>query len=259
MGGRPKRVRSGAAEEERKKALELAERTGVPLWGAFRVVRDEISLNALLKSMMRREKFQRLQKSGLDPDLAGHVASGSLPDWRAKVLQDMRRAGRAKFTRDRVEMAYREKLPTALWRFGEEWAHGSVAKARTYDFSFQIADAAEPSQVFKHDVKMLCLPDDMEVVASARRFDKRVVKEGLGASRDRSDRYRPTDEQLAAARDQQCLVKWIFRDGTAIEAKVVAFGRWDADLSIDAGASVTLFFHALHKATDRGLTNAISK
>ena len=117
----------------------MSVRTGVPLWGAFRVVRGEVSLNDLLKSLLRREKFQKLQtKDGLDADLAGHVASGTLPLWRAQVLQDMRRIGRGKFTRDRLEMAFKDGLPVAIWRFGEaDWEVGRVLKSRTYDFQFQ--------------------------------------------------------------------------------------------------------------------------
>lgn len=239
-------------DAERREAQDLAERTGVPLWGAFRVIRGELTLNELLKSMMRREKFQRLQKNGLDPDLAGHVASGSLPQWRATVLQDMRVAGRAKFTRDRIEMAWRENLPTALWAFGQEdWVSGFIKRARTYDFMFDAVNTSEPVSIFKHDVKMLCHPDDLETIRSQRRFDKRVLTEGLGASRDRKDRYRPTDQSLSNARSSGESVRWVFRDGSGIDGRILAFGRWDIDIVVmaDAPAPATLFFHALHPAT----------
>ena len=239
--------------EERTKAKELAERTGVPLWGAYRIIRGETTLNDLLKSMMRREKFQRLRGQGMDSDLAGHVSAGTLPAWRAKVLQEMRHAGRGKFTRDRIEMAHREELPLGLWRFGQDWAAGRVVHTRTYDFNFQVDGVDEPVTVFKHDVKMLCHPADLEAVVAARRFDKKVLKMGLGASRERKDRYRPTDEQLCAVRDAGKAAKWVFRDGTAVHGKIVAFGRWDADLVLEGDANASLFFHALHEATDRGL------
>lgn len=244
--------------EERKKAQELSERTGVPLWGAFRVVRGELTLNELLKSMLRREKFQRLQKDGLDPDLAGHVASGSLPDWRAAVLQEMRTAGRSKFTRDRVEMACREKLPIAIWRFGaDDWEVGGVARARTYDFDLAVDGKDDTEIVFKHDVKMVCNPDDLEPIRDARRFDKKVLQQGLAASKERKDRFRPTDEQLSKLREQAGEVRWIFRDGTAIGGRVHAFGRWDMDMFVPGDAPATLFFHALHPSTDRQIEKVL--
>lgn len=249
--------RKDANGGERKKAQELAERTGVPLWGAYRVVRSEITLNELLKSMLRREKFQKLQKQGLDADLAGHVASGSLPVWRAQILQDMRTKGRPKFTRDRIEMTARDKRPISVWRFGQEdWEVGDVLRARTYDFQFRAGEAKEPDVVFKHDVKMLCEPADVEALRGARRFEKKVLKEGLGASKERKDRYRPTDEQLCKVRDSGNAVKWVFRDGTSVVGSVAAFGRWDMGLELDNGALATLFFHALHGATDRNLEQA---
>ena len=253
--------RASEKDTERLEAQKLAQRTGVPLWGAFRIIRGEVSLNELLKAMMRREKFQRLQKSGLDPDLAGHVASGSLPQWRATVLQDMRTAGRAKFTRDRIEMAYQEGLPTAIWAFGQDdWLAGQIQKARTYDFVFVPADGAESLTIFKHDVKMMCLPSDMDAVRGQRSFDKRVLSEGLGASRDRKDRYRPTDEELSQVRGTNRAVRWVFRDGTGVDGVVVAFGRWDVDIAIpgDDSAPCSLFFHALHPNTQKSLRRLLA-
>ena len=255
-------VRDSEKEAERDEAQKLAQRTGVPLWGAFRVIRGEVSLNELLKSMMRREKFQRLQKGGLDPDLAGHVASGSLPEWRANVLQEMRTAGRAKFTRDRIEMAHREKLPIAIWAFGhDDWQAGSITKARTYDFNFLPDSGDENSTVFKHDVKMICHPDDLATLQTQRRFDKRVLNEGLGASRERKDRYRPTDEELSGARSKGKDIRWVFRDGTGLDGRVLAFGRWDVDIVVGGEngefAPATVFFHALHPATAKQIQRVI--
>ncbi len=250
------RSKSGSDKpEERQKALELAERAGIPLWGAFRVVRGEVTLNQLLKSMLRREKFQRLQKEGLDPDLAGHVASGSLPRWRAAALQEMRKAGRTKFTRDRLEISHRAKEPLALWRFGQDdWEVGRVTKSRTYDFTYETPSSPEPVVVDKHNVKMVCSPEDLEVLRKARKHEKQVLKQELGASKDRNERYRPADQQLCNARDQGANIRWIFRDGTAVVGQVQAFGRWDIDVIVDS-REATLFFHALHRATDRHLAD----
>jgi len=255
QGGRPK---APDKEAERKQAQELAARTGVPLWGAFRVIRGEVKLNELLQSMLRREKFRKLRdRDGLDPDLAGHVAGGSLPKWRADVLQEMRRAGRTKFTRDRIAMAHKESLPIAIWQFGQDdWNEGRIVKARTYDFNFAdltAADDADPAMIFKHDVKMVCNPHDLEGMRAARKFEKSVLNEGLGSSRERRDRYRPTDAELCAARDNDAIIKWVFRDGTAIRARVHAFGRWDIDVLTDDGTPGTVFFHALHAATGKAM------
>ena len=240
--------------EERKKAQDLATRSGVPLWGAFRVVRGETTLDLLLKSMLRREKFKRFQaKDGLDPDLAGHVASGSLPMWRAKALQEMRQVGRGKFTRDRLEMALREGTALALWRFGvDDWQVGHIIKARTYDVLFAV-EGQENALVFKHDLKMVCAPDDLEVVRKACSTDTKTIEEGLGASRDRKERYRPTDEKLLEVRTRGRNVKWTFRDGTMITGKIHAFGRWDLDLALGADGA-TLFFHSLHPNSAKSFT-----
>jgi hypothetical protein len=252
--GRPKPGKGSKEKlDEREKALELTERAGIPLWGAFRVVRGEITLNELLKSMLRREKFRRLQKEGLDPDLSGHVASGSLPRWRAVALQDMRKAGRSKFTRDRIEIALREETPLGVWCFDKEWMVGRVLKARTYDFMYEHGGADKPELVHKHDVKMICGPDAVEALGGNARVDDQVKEMGLSASKDRNERYRPTDQQLCRARDAAASIRWTFRDGTTVRAKVIAFGRWDIDLELKGGEGGTIFFHALHQATEAQL------
>jgi len=249
------KVESKQKAEDRTRAQELATRTGVPVWGAFRVIRGELSLNELLKSLMRREKFARLQQGGLAPDLAGHVASGALEEWRAQALQDMRNAGRVRFAADRIEIAHREKLRTAVWRFGQaDWEVGQVTKSRTYDFRFQVGQ--QESDVYKHDVKMLCNPDDLSDLRAASGHDEQLHAKGLGASKDRHDRYRPSDKLLCTARDSESDVKWMFRDGTAVSGRVHAFGRWDMDLVLDSGTYATLFFHALHSNTEVSLSSS---
>ena len=248
-----KGTRAREQDDERKKARELAERTGVPIWGAFRVIRGELSLNDLLKTMLRRDKFRRLRdREGLDADLAGHVASGTLSQWRAQLLQDMRKTGRTKFTRDRLKMVALEKTPVAICRFGtDEWEVGMVTRTRTYDFQFR--GDGEPGFVFKHDVKMLCEAAHLPVITASLKRDKRVLQEGLAASRERKDRYRPDDELLARLVGEDRQRRWVLRDGTVVNGRLVAFGRWDVDLAVDDEASVTVFFHALHEDTAKHL------
>ncbi len=249
--GGPKRA--NLAEEEARKAEELAKKSGIPVWGAYRVIRGEVTLNDLVQELIRRERFGKLQKSGMDSDLAGHVASGNLPEWRASVLMEMRRAGRKRFSDDRIESAGNEKGRLAVWRFGEaEVEVGGVAVARTYDFDLLRDGTEAPLLIYKHDVKVASAPEAAEAMAAARRFEKKVVQEGLGASRERKDRYRPPEELLAKAVTRGGMIRWVFRDGTALEGPVKAFGRWDMDVAVGEHM-VTVFFHALHAATDRYL------
>ena len=239
--------------EEQLAARELAEKSGVPLWGAYRVIRGDITLNQLLKSMMRREKFRKLQSNdGLDADLAGHVANDSLSMWRAKMLQDMRGAGRSKFTRDRIAIAHSEKLAISMWCFASQgWTTGTIVRCRTYDFDFK-SQEGETTKLFKHDIKLLCHPDDLTGVKSMCDVRGDVESEGLSASKKREDRYRPKDEQLEKAKSEGRIIRWVFRDGSTVQGSVFAFGRWDLDI-IANGSTATLFFHALHSNTDAQL------
>ena len=255
-----KRAAANLAHDQAAAAAEVAERSGVPLWGAYRIVRGELTLNELLQELIRRERFERLQKAGMDSDLAGHVVSGTLDEARAGILMKMRQAGRRRFSDDRIESAGESGARLALWRFGaSDLEVGCVVKARTYDFDFKTTGApgsdepdGAPVLVYKHDVKLLTTPENAPAVAAARRFEKKVLQEGLGPSREKRDRYRPSEDLLAKVTAAGTVLRWVFRDGTAIEGRAKSFGRWDVDLDV-GDASLTLFLHALHSATDRNL------
>ncbi len=100
---------------------------------------------------------------------------------------------------------------------------------------------------------MICDPENVPALISNARNDDVVQKEGLAASKERDDRYRPSDEQLCKARDAKASIRWTFRDGTTVKGKVVAFGRWDIDIELKDGGIGTVFFHALHRETGRQL------
>jgi hypothetical protein len=250
MSGDSARSDKSKDPQEQQEARDLAEKSGVPLWGAYRVIRGELTLNDLLKSMMRREKFKTLKSQhGLDADLAGHVANDSLPIWRAKLLQDMRGAGRSKFTRDRISIAHSEKLAVAVWCFGaDEWIVGNITRCRTYDFDFKPTKGAG-SKIHKHNIKALCHPNDVEAIDGACGVDAEVRALGLQSSKSREERYRPADQQLKTAKSREQAVKWVFRDGSTLIGNIFAFGRWDLDL-LTQGSTTTLFFHALHVSTN---------
>ena len=199
---------------EQIQAQNLSAETGVPLWAAYRVVRGEVNLDQLLKSMMRKEQFRKLQEQqGFDSDLAGHVVSGALPLWRAKALQEMRGSGRTRFSRDRIALMAKEKLQLSMWQFGEtEWISAIVRKSRTYDVSLKLK-GGQTKKVLKHNIKAVCHPRDLDLVKMATGLEKTIARQRLTASKERKDRYRPTDEQLVALKASGKPVYWVFRDG----------------------------------------------
>ncbi len=258
-GGRPGRGRPRSARrfsrqpldpELRARAVDIAERSGIPLGEAYRVARGQASLNDVLQQLLRRERLRRLvEREGMDPSLAGQVVSGDLSLARARLLQDLRAAGRSRFTEDRIAAAGKRGGRVAIWTFEDGWLVGTVQKARTYDFDFLRTGAEEAALVHKHDVKALAAPEAVPAIQERIQRIKAIAQLGLGASSNKEDRYHPTESELVRLRETRRNVLWVFRDGTTVLGKVVAFGRWDADVELTGGTAVTVFFHALHAET----------
>jgi len=252
-GKKPAAARPGVRDEKtelKSQAQKLAKDKGVPLVHAYRILKGQASLNDVLKGMMRKERFDQLvAREGIDRELAGQVASGHLPKQRAVLLTRMRTLRKQKLHIDGIKAAELEKKRVALDLFGKGWTIGRVRAARPYDFDF-LADGAEKvDKYFKHDVKALCQVEDLEPTTRASSQDERIVALSLGATEDREQRIRPEDDLMLRFIDDQRIVRFTMRDGEQILGRLRSFGRWDAELVLDGGEVITVFFHGLHKSS----------
>ncbi|MCB9787754.1 MAG: hypothetical protein H6744_13815 [Deltaproteobacteria bacterium] len=250
-GGKDVRPSSGDADEQ-ERAKALATEKGIPAVHALRVVRGEASLNDVLKALMRKERAQRLvERDGLDPGLAGQVASGHLSRERALLVQRIRQHRPHRIDRDALKLAEVGKTPIAFQTFGHPWVTGLVAEARTYEFDVQVdgAEGGSTSTVQKHDVKLVAQPDQIEGIEAGAGQDDGVVAENLGGTADRGARVRPEDEALIDLVESNTVIRCVLRDGQLLVGRIRSFGRWDFDLELQNGAAVTVLFHAVHPAS----------
>lgn len=252
-GKKPLVARPGVRDEKtelKTQAQKLAKDKGVPLVHAYRILKGQASLNDVLKGMMRKERFDQLvAREGIDRELAGQVASGHLPKQRAVLLTRMRTLRKQKLHIDGIKAAELDKKRVALDLFGKGWTIGRVRAARPYDFDF-LADGSEKvDKYFKHDVKALCQVEDLEAATRSTSRDERVGALGLAATEDREQRIRPEDDIMLRFIDDQRIVRFTMRDGEQLLGRLRSFGRWDAELVLDGGEIVTVFFHGLHKSS----------
>lgn len=233
--------------------MELAKDKGVPLAHAHRIVQGRTTLNDVLKLMMRQERFERLVKvDGLDPSLAGQVASGHLSKDRALVVTRIRKARNYPLDHDALKVAEIEKKPVLLDLFGRGWVLGLIKTARVYDFDFVVTGTEEPELVHKHDVKAVADETAASGIEASGGVDEEIKSQGLLATAERAERVRPTDQELLALMEADMEVTFVMRDGESLVGKVVSFGRWDVTVALSGGdaddpALVTVLFHALHK------------
>lgn len=237
-----------AAEQEQAK--KLAEDKGIPPVHALRVVRNEVSLNDVLKALMRKDRAARLvERDGLDPGLAGQVASGHLTRERALELQRIRTHRSHRIDRDALKIAEVEQHPVGVLLFDQGWLIGIIGEARTYEFDLKSGEDGTTTVVQKHDVKMVCSPSAVPGLQSACGEDTRLKDTGLGGTADREERVRPADADMLDLIDDETPVSLIMRDGETYAGVIRSFGRWDLELEVDGGHRANVLFHALHKST----------
>jgi hypothetical protein len=242
--------RASVSEEKlalREKAQNLSKEKNIPLIHAYRILKGQTTLNEVLKAMMRKERFeQMITRDGIDRELAGQVASGHLSKQRAVLLTRMRTLRKQKLHIDGIKAAEIEKVKVGLDIFGRGWVAGRVRNVRPYEFDFFAEEAERSERFFKHDVKAMCVADELDVVRASVGVDEAVQREGLGATDDRAARIRPDDESLLTAIEKSRVVRFTMRDGETILGKIRSFGRWDAEVCLEGGELVTVFFHGLH-------------
>lgn len=243
--GRP--LVSDEKTELKAQAQKLAKEKGVPLVHAYRILKGQTTLNDVLKGMMRKERFEQLvAREGVDRELAGQVASGHLPKQRAVLLTRMRTLRKQKLHIDGIKAAEVEKKKIGIDVFGRGWMLGRVRAARPYDFDFLADGADKADKLFKHDVKAVCTAEDFEAAKGACDTDTAIKDLGLAQTEDRTQRVRPTDDTMLRFIDDQRIVRFTMRDGEQILGRLRSFGRWDAEIVLEGGELVTVFFHGLH-------------
>lgn len=244
-----KKLPPEAVAKQQELARKLAADKGIPQVHALRVVRGEVSLSTILKNLMRKERATRLvERDGLEPGLAGQVASGHLSRQRALELQQIRTFRKHRIDRDALKLAEISQAQIAVGCFDGSWASGQILEARTYEFDLAPIDGGETKLIQKHDVKLVCLAENVDQLREVEVYDDAIREAGLGGTADRSERIRPTDGRMLQLIDNQESVECVLRDGSRFQGTLQSFGRWDMALEVKGVGGVTILFHSLHKS-----------
>ena len=232
-------------EEARKLALDK----GIPQVHALRVIRGEVSLSIVMKDLMRKEHATSLiEQDGLEPGLAGQVASGHLSRERALELQRIRSFRKERIDRDALKLAEINEAEIGVGCFDGSWFVGRVTEARTYECDFVETEGDAKRLIQKHDVKVVCAAEIVQDLRKVEQVLDAVRDAGLAGTADRSERVRPTDARLLHLIDEAETINCVLRDGSGYVGRVRSFGRWDMSIDVEGAGEITVLFHALHKS-----------
>ncbi|MBM4394183.1 MAG: hypothetical protein FJ087_00660 [Deltaproteobacteria bacterium] len=233
-----------ATPEEKAKAQQVVERSGIPLPQAILVVRGQVTLNDVLKEMLAREKVEKLVKEGFDRSLAGQVAHGRLDLERARRIQKVWTTQNASFHSDRMK-DLPVGAPVMVSLFDAGAVRGLVQDVSRYDLVLRTEAGPEPVTVKKHDIKFYCALGYADRVLASVGRDAEVAALGLKASTSLADRFRPEDALVLQWVPSAAPKRLVLRDGDALTGVPVRIARYEIELDVGDGATVCVLTHAL--------------
>jgi hypothetical protein len=230
--------------EERTKAADVAKRSGIPFPRAVLVIRGHETLDHVLKDLFTRQRRDRFVREGMDPSLAGQVATGRLELDRARRIQTIWQAQNASFHSDRL--AALEGLQVGISVFGRGLIVGRLIHVGRYDVTIA-GDGAGPTETLKkHDIKFYFRAEHADLVAAALGDDPETAALALGPSTVLAERWRP-DENLAIGwATNHPLVRFRFRDGATLAGRPLRVALYEVEIACGE-ANVGVLTHALLK------------
>jgi len=230
--------------EERTKATDVAKRSGIPFPRAVLVIRGKESLDHVLKDLFTRQRRDRFVREGLDPSLAGQVATGRLELDRAKRIQTVWKAQNASFHSDRLALLEGQSVGLSL--FGRGLVVGRLVHVGRYEVAIDPDGAAPAETVKKHDIKFYFRAEHLSDVGAVLGEDPETAAQGLGPSTALAERWRP-DENLAIGwATRHPVVRFRFRDGSTVAGRPLRVALYEVEIACGE-ATVGVLTHALLK------------
>jgi len=240
-----KRVGAGGKVAS-SKVRELAEKTGISHRDAARVVSGKMTVAAVLKEMMQREKLRPLIDRGeLEESLAGQVVRGMITLDKGLLMTRLHKTSDWRGTQSLFDDLLGAGETAMFFMFGREPFEANVKENLKYDVVLMTGDD-QIEKVVKHDIIMVCKKEELDELLSARTVDGELAKQQLGPSTSFVDRFRSRKETLFDLHEKQRAVRVTFRDGTILEGRMGWFGKWEVQLVVSEGCAPVVFLHAFH-------------
>jgi len=245
--------KSALAIEQQAQVEALVTRSGIPLSAAWRVVRKEATLDAVLKSLLRQEVCRGLVERGMARSLAGQVAAGELAEGKAWVSQRAMQHPGYSHKRSRLREAAASAEPMTLGRLAAPPLSGTVVEVQRYDLRLTVPDE-EPSKLDKHELKLVVAAPDWPAVAAALQAVPEIAAQGLSGTAALGERLVIDLAARLDLLDRRRPVRLVFRDGETLGGRPVWCSAYELGVQVPrpgaAPCEVAVFFHALLRIED---------
>jgi hypothetical protein len=247
-----KQAKSKLDPETRKKANEVATRSGIPMALAYRVVRGEMTLNEALKRMLFEHKVaQLIEQHGLLRSAAVNVALGTLDLERAVLAEQLRMSPARQPYRSVLADLVRSGAEATFLAYGEAPILARVRRNERYDCLLGLADGSD-RPLEKHSLLLVSPTASAADLGAYLERDEALASEKLGPSTSYKERFRSNKRVLFQHHRDEVLTRVVLRDGTLLTGRIGWFGIWEFELALveprtrSAGPMVVVFRHAMH-------------
>jgi hypothetical protein len=269
--GKPRKKKSPYTPEQRAKADELMERSGIPRPMALQVASGQMTLNDALTRLMRKEQARKLaEKEGIELNEAFHVLSGKVSVEQLQILKQLKVSPARQPDRSVLVDLLESGAPAMFHRFGHEPYEARVVGVEKYDCTLESPDG-EREELQKHELKLAApLPatagegaspsaaSEEQAPGPTFSHDAEVAAQELGPSIRFTDRFRSSKRVLFRLYRDQIPMRVTFRDGEQLEGYVGWHGKYEYQLlgaiPIDedltrplAPGHVVIFRHAMQR------------
>ena len=238
---------SGRSREVLERASEIAERSGLAEKDAVRVAMGNATVRQVLEEMMFREEVERLMKAhGLQRGAAREVARGTADLESLLLLRELRECEAWRRNESVLDRFHRDGKDGIFHLFGRQPFRARVARIQKYDCWLAQA-GREPEKMEKHNILMVCLPEERSELETLKGLDAETAGLNLGPSASYRDRFRSSKRVLFTHHRDRVLTRVVLRDGSVVTGTVGWFGRWEFSMHLSGTCGPVVFRHALHR------------
>jgi hypothetical protein len=246
--GPPGGDRRGPPREDpyARKAIEIAQTTGLSVDAARQVASGRAELNDLLKRMAFSDEVQSLMtRHDLNRALATQIALGQAD--LVQVLTRRRVVAHLLATRTRsvLDAAAADGHELTLGAHGHKTLRVKVRAVERYELVLIESDTGAELRIHKLQLKYAYAPDDHKKVRKGMDYERARRDATVEPVPRPQDRYACSDRRLGLALDRKVLVTAVTLEGECFTGEIAWIGRYELAIRTRGGGEVVIFRHAL--------------
>jgi uncharacterized protein YoaH (UPF0181 family) len=239
--------------EEREKAQEISQRSGLPERLALQVAASRLTLNEAIHQLMDEERAKKLMaQHGISRGEAFKVVRGHLSIEDLKLIRELRASPSRQADRLVLDELYKARATATFCCHGEPLLRARVTTLDRYTCELE-DDSGSVRELNKHDLVFVSPTLDAPALEDRIGSDPEVENLGLGPSTTYKDRFRSSKRVLYQHYRDRVRTRVVFRDGRQIEGWIGWHGKWEYQLLFERPPADPSAHEAIFEVTENSM------